>query len=119
MTMPEMPRAVWRRAAAAEPRESAVDAEPAVCGGRELSVDERYELMKERRRLRKEAEAKEREEAEAKESGRHRSRQSSPDDDEDEDKAAERFRNDRYSVKLLKQDTSAWGGGGAGSGDIG
>ncbi|WP_306215256.1 hypothetical protein [Actinoplanes sp. RD1] len=109
----QVPRAVWRRAASTA---RAVEEEPRqpFCGG-DLDTEGRYQLMKERRRLRKEAEAREREEAEAKEAAARKARNQ----DEDEDKAAERFRNDRYSVKLLQQDNSAWGGGGAGSGDIG
>ncbi len=111
----QAPRQVWRRAA---PSAETVNGEgkPRRCGG-DLDIEERYQLLKERRRKRKEAEALERgqDEARAKEAAR----QARDGDDVDEDKAAERFRNDRYAVKLLQQDNAAWGGGGAGPGDIG
>ena len=63
-------RQVWRRAA---PSAEAVSGEgkPRRCGG-DLDIEERYQLMKERRRKRKEAEALEREqdETQAKEAAR-------------------------------------------------
>jgi hypothetical protein len=109
------PRQVWRRAA---PSAEAVNGEgkPRHCGG-DLDIEERYQLLKERRRKRKEAEALAREQDEAR--AKEAARQARDGDDVDEDKAAERFRNDRYAVKLLQQDNAAWGGGGAGPGDIG
>ncbi len=114
-----MPRSVWRRAAPVV-SEAVAEERPPSCGGPDdLDVEGRYQRMKEQRRKRKEAEAREREreQAEAKAAAR-RARERSG-EDEDDAKAAEKFRNDRYSVKLLQQDNSAWGGGGAGSGDIG
>ncbi|MFI5934999.1 hypothetical protein [Actinoplanes sp. NPDC051494] len=114
---PQMPKAVWRRAIPVV-ADAVEEERPPRCGG-DLPLEERYQLMKERRRKRKEAEAVERarEEAEAKVAARKAREKSG--DDEDEAKTAERFRNDRYAVKLLQQDNSAWGGGGAGSGDVG
>lgn len=40
-------------------------------------------------------------------------------EEEDDVKAAERYRNDRYAVKLLRQENDAWGGNDAGSGMLG
>ena len=41
-------------------------------------------------------------------------------DEEDDDvKVAERYRNDRYAVKLLRQENTAWGGDDAGAGTLG
>lgn len=110
-------RSVWRRAAA-EPRVAGSD-EPLHCGGPELTVEERYLLMRERRLARKAAKEREEEEAAAQEAARHPSRHRAADEEEDELKAAERFRNDRYAVKLLRQDDGAWGGDAAGSGVLG
>ncbi|WP_041831832.1 hypothetical protein [Actinoplanes sp. N902-109] len=111
------PRPVWRRAAAA-PRVAGSDV-PLTCGGGELSVAEHFELMRERKRALDEERARAHEEEEARRASR-RSAAAKPDvEDEDEDKAAERFRNDRYAVKLLQQDDGAWGGGGAGPGVLG
>jgi hypothetical protein len=111
------PRPVWRRAAAA-PRIADSD-EPVRCGGQVVSVDEQFEIMRERKRQLDEERAKEREEADARTASR-RSSAAKPDvEDEDEDAASARFRNDRYAVKLLQQDDAAWGGGGAGSGVLG
>lgn len=114
---PQAARQVWRRAA---PSAEAVSGEgkPRRCGGAlDLDTEDRYQFMKERRRKRKEAEALEREQDEAR--AKAAARQDRDGEDVDEDKAAERFRNDRYAVKLLQQDNAAWGGGGAGPGDIG
>ncbi|GAA2565571.1 hypothetical protein GCM10010435_42930 [Winogradskya consettensis] len=111
-------RPVWRRAAA-QPRVAGAD-EPLRCGGPELSAEERFQLMRERRLARKAEEERGREEADARSASRHSSAAKvKSDDDEDEDRAAERFRNDRYAVKLLHQEDSVWGGGGAGSGMLG
>ena len=40
-------------------------------------------------------------------------------EEEDDVKAAERYRNDRYAVKLLRQENDAWGADDAGSGMLG
>ncbi|MDY7085797.1 MAG: hypothetical protein SYR96_11890 [Actinomycetota bacterium] len=96
-------RAVWRRTTGPVTGEGEGDV-VLRCGGREMSVEERYELMRERRLARK------------REQEKLEDRKPEPDDEEDELKAAERFRNDRYAVKLLKQDGDAWGGS---SGDTG
>ncbi|WP_067495006.1 hypothetical protein [Actinoplanes sp. TFC3] len=107
----QVPRAVWRRTASG-PAVAGSD-EPLRCGGPELSTEERFQLMRERRRARQAAEAA------AKEEEAPSKRVSKVEDEEDEDKAAERFRNDRYAVKLLHQDNSVWGGNDSGSGMLG
>lgn len=108
------PRPVWRRSAPA-PRVADEEIAPS-CGGW-LTPEERYLQFKERRDARKAEEARLRgDNAESRQSA---SKKMHVDDDEDEDRAAERFRNDRYSVKLLHQDNAAWGGGGADSGVLG
>ncbi len=100
---PPAPRVKWQRAAAGPP--VADSDEPLRCGGPELSTEQRFLLMREKRLARQAEQSRLREVAEAK------TAKSAPKvDDEDEDKAAERFRNDRYAVKLLQQDDSAWGG---------
>lgn len=104
-------RAVWRPPAPAARKVS--DDEPVYCGGKELTVEERYQQMKERRRLRKEAEARAQEETQR--SGRRRSGR----DSDKEDDGTEKARDKRYAVKLLQQEGSAWGGSASGSGDIG
>lgn len=114
----------WRRARAEESRAGA-DQEPereperpARCGGPEYTLEERFQLMRERQREMDEAAEREREEREAREAKQRRG--SRPDDeDEDELQAADRFRNDRYAVGLLRQDGDAWGGGDAGTGVLG
>lgn len=111
------PRPVWRRAAAAA-RVAGSD-EPLRCGGPELTAEEIYQKMKARREARLAEEARKREEAEANRAARRSASAAPAKDEEDEDKAAERFRNDRYAVKLLRQDDDAWGGGSALPGGIG
>jgi hypothetical protein len=115
-TEPE-PLKAWKREKSAEPiREE----RPMMCGGPEYTRRERLEMFREMRRERLEAEARaERERQEAEEREAAKKRAAKAEDEEDEYKAAERFRNDRYSVKLLRQDDDAWGGGGAGSGMLG
>ncbi|MFC0099181.1 hypothetical protein ACFFKH_16865 [Micromonospora marina] len=108
-------RAVWRRTATGA--RTADEDERLSCGGREPSVEERYLIMRERRLARK-AEERARAEAEARTAG-PASQRRSDDEEEDDLKAAERFRNDRYAVKLLHQDDAAWTGGGAGPGVLG
>jgi hypothetical protein len=96
-------RAVWRRATPAGPETSEDDRKR--CGGPEMSVEERYRMMRERRLAAKKQSAAEPE--------------PEPDEEEDELRAAERFRNDRYAVKLLKQDDDAWGGDATSTGTLG
>lgn len=91
---------------------------PLMCGGPEYTVAERLELMREKQRAMDETARREREEAEAREAAKRRAAKPA-DDEEDEYLAAERSRNDRYAVGLLRQDDSAWGGAGAGSGMLG
>lgn len=116
-------RPVWRpkRSTATESNQDEKwnqDENPTRSGGPVLTVDERYELMKARKREMDEAKA--RAEAEAAEKERN---EKPPlpggDDDEDEQKMLERFRNDRYSVKLLRQQDDAWGGRGGDAGALG
>lgn len=103
-------RPVWRRAAAT-PTAAATSTDgpdrPLRCGGPELDVHERFYLMREKRRSQLAEQARLRKEAEEHDAAAKERVL----DDEDEDRAAERFRNDRYAVKLLHQDTSAWVGG--------
>jgi hypothetical protein len=109
----EAPRPVWR------PKTTAPGASrpelPLRCGGDPpfLSVDERFELMRARKREQDENKAREADEAAAAEKDKK------PDDDEDEQRAVERFRNDRYAVKLLRQQDDVWGGGNADPGPLG
>lgn len=103
-------RPVWRRAAVSPSGEAAPTDQsdrPLRCGGRELSVDERFNLMRERRRLQLAEQERQQEESQERDAVVN---ERSTDDEEDEDRAAERFRNDRYAVKLLHQDSAAWGG---------
>ncbi|BCJ52702.1 hypothetical protein Asp14428_41770 [Actinoplanes sp. NBRC 14428] len=118
---------VWRRrrSGPADEPSGATDYSdvPLQCGGPELTPaeTEAYLAAKEERlkREREEAEAREREEAEARRAARHSSAAAQDVNDEDEDKVAERYRNDRYSVKLLRQQDDVWGGGGADTGMLG
>lgn len=129
---PQPPRAVWRRVAPAkaEPQETggvpdyfSADLEKMRrCGEAGISDAEFMKSLEqaekdeaeraeafwaEQERLRKEEEA-----AEEKEKKRRA-------EEDDDVKVAERYRNDRYAVKLLHQENTAWGGGGADSGMLG
>ena len=116
---------VWRRSRSGTATSFEENEFPMQCGGPDLTTAETEAYLEEREQQRKrekeEAEAREREEAEARQAARHPSVAGGSDDreDEDEDRVAERYRNDRYSVKLLGQDESVWGGGGADSGMLG
>lgn len=109
----------WRRTPAAAPK-----AEPERrprCGGPEYTEAEREEYLRrwaEARAAERELAEKERAEQEAREAKQRRGSRPA-DEDEDDYQAADRFRNDRYAVGLLRQDDSAWGGGDAGSGVLG
>ncbi|GAA2713740.1 hypothetical protein [Actinoplanes palleronii] len=109
------PRPVWR------PTKPAADQDliPTVgCGGEGpiLSVDERWEMMN---ALAQEMdEAKEREQAEAEEKAKEKESRARG-DEEDEARVVERFRNDRYAVKLLQQSDDVWGGGAGDTGVLG
>ncbi|WP_213453746.1 hypothetical protein [Rhizomonospora bruguierae] len=112
-------RPVWRRPPNAG-RTADSDIVP-VCSGVVVSAEQEDERTREpHRRAGQDPEA-EREAAEAREAARHPShhRQPSPDEKEDADAAAERWRNDRYAVKLLRQDDSVWAGGDAAPGTLG
>ncbi|MGA5300899.1 hypothetical protein ACPCHT_13280 [Nucisporomicrobium flavum] len=115
---------VWRRNRSATAPMFEENEFPMQCGGPDLTLAETEAYLKEqeqqRKREKEEAEAREREEAEERQAARHPSLGASDErNDEDEDRIAERYRNDRYSVKLLRQDESVWGGGGADSGMLG
>lgn len=108
-------RPVWRPT---RPDPSAVAApDPSLlrCGGaadRVMSVDERFEHFRALRRDQVEAEAKARQAEDEKKAEK-------PADDEDEQRVIERFRNDRYAVKLLQQADDVWGGGAGDTGALG
>jgi hypothetical protein len=87
------------------------------CGGpddRAMSVDERFEHFRALRREQAAAEARAAEEDEE-----ARAQRRKPDDDEDEQRVIERFRNDRYAVKLLQQSDNVWGRGAGDTGALG
>ena len=109
----EASRPVWRPKAAA-PGAARPD-RPMMCGDDPpfRTVDERFELMRARKREQDENKAREAEEAAAAAKDRK------PADDEDEQRVVERFRNDRYAVKLLRQQDDVWGGGNADPGLLG
>lgn len=89
---------------------------PIMCGGPELTVRQRFELMRRLQREMDEATEREKEEARKKE----KAAKAKAAEDSDDDAAAERFRNDRYAVGLLRKQSSDWGSGGsAGSGVLG
>ncbi|BCY07235.1 hypothetical protein [Actinoplanes sp. L3-i22] len=108
-------RKVWRRSAG-----TPGDPEPAVrisCGGPDLTREEYYRQMVARREAYAKEQAQRRAEADA--AAAAEAKAAARADDEDPDRAAERYRNDRYSVKLLRQDTNTWGGGGNDAGALG
>ncbi|GIF44567.1 hypothetical protein [Actinoplanes xinjiangensis] len=129
---PQPPRAVWRRVAPPKAPAPAAGGVPdffsadrdrmRTCGEEGVSdaefmkslakaEEEQTERARaywaEQERLRKEEE-----EARQKEKKREA-------DEDDDVKVAERYRNDRYSVKLLRQENTAWGGNGDDSGMLG
>lgn len=108
-------RAVWRPTRPAASDAPAPD-RPLMCGGEGpiLSVDERFEMMRARKREWDEAQARQAEEEKA-----EAEKNAKPDDDESEQRVIERFRNDRYAVKLLKQDDTVWGSGNGNAGALG
>jgi hypothetical protein len=107
-----VPRQVWRRSS----ERPAVAEEPVLyCGGLDRTVDDIFEIANERKRLWDEE--RERQEAEAKAAKKDPSKKER--DDEGDDAELERFRNDRYAVGLLRQDTGAWGDGPKYSGTLG
>ncbi|WP_406077940.1 hypothetical protein [Micromonospora sp. NBC_00858] len=123
--MPENPeqaapaRRVWRPTAGTG-RVADSDIVP-VCSGVVVDIQGRYERMWAlKRQMQREAEVeKETEEREAARHPSHHRQPASRDEEEDEEKAAERRRNDRYAVKLLRQEESVWAGGGADTGVLG
>ncbi|NMO56937.1 hypothetical protein HH310_37905 [Actinoplanes sp. TBRC 11911] len=104
-------RPVWRPARPAA-SETAEPDRPLRCGGEGpiLSVDERFEMMRALKREWDEEKARTAEEEKKAEK---------PADDEDEQRVIERFRNDRYAVKLLRQADDVWGGGAGDTGALG
>jgi hypothetical protein len=115
-------RPVWRPRPAAVAVPEPYDG-PVRCGGPILTVDERYELMKARKREldeeRARAEAEAAEQESDTESDKEKEKLPGRGDDEDEQRMLERFRNDRYSVQLLRQQNDAWGGPGRDGGALG
>jgi hypothetical protein len=100
-------RQVWRRAAPPDGVQ-----EPLRCGDPEASPDGADELRREQHLAEATERVREQTEAQARTAaGRRPARKPAP-ADEDETRAIERFRNDRYAVKLLHQEDSAWGGAG-------
>ena len=128
---PQRPRAVWRRVAPAKaprPADGTLDffsvdleklrrcGEPGVSDAEfttSLAEEEKEASARaeafwaEQERLRKDEEERAKKE---------KKRQAEEDDDV---KVAERYRNDRYAVKLLRQERTVWGGDGADAGTIG
>ncbi|MGX4655173.1 hypothetical protein ACWCHM_15870 [Micromonospora sp. SCSIO 07396] len=90
---------------------------PTMCGGPQYTAAERLELMREKQRAMDEAARRERVGAERREAAKRRP--AKPTDEEDQYLTAKRPHPDRYAVTLLRQDDSAWGGGGAGPGVLG
>lgn len=110
------PRKVWRRAATSAVNPAPETAIVYTCGGPDISHREHF------LRLRAEHEANVRArkaKADAKAADEAKAKSKAQDEDADIDKAAERYRNDRYSVKLLRQDDNAWGGRGGDAGALG
>jgi hypothetical protein len=96
---------------------------PLYCGGpnyASLYHEQQREAQEREERERREAEARERAKRET-QAGKTRGRPSRLHaDDEDDDATAEtEKRNDRYAVKLLRQDDDAWGDGSASAGFLG
>lgn len=120
--MPDVPEPTglpkWRRS---RPVAQADPERVPHCGGPHLTNAQREEYLRQfaaESAARREREQRERAEEAAREAKQRRG--SRPDDeDEDEYQAAERFRNDRYAVRLLRQDGDAWGGDDAGAGVLG
>jgi hypothetical protein len=116
------PRRVWRPqpVTAAAPAEPEPYDGPVFCGGPILTVDERYELMKTKKRELDEERARAAAEA-AEQEQKEKEKEKLPGrgDDEDDQRMLERFRNDRYSVKLLRQQNDAWGGPSSDGGALG
>ncbi|MBO4161972.1 MULTISPECIES: hypothetical protein [Micromonospora] len=108
------PLRAWRRE---RPTVPPGGGRPTMCGGPQYTAAERLELMREKQRVMDEAARHERVEAETREAARRRP--AKPTDEEDGYLTAEHPRPDRYAVTLLRQDDSAWGGGGAGPGVLG
>jgi hypothetical protein len=106
----QAPLRVWRRST--ERAAARTEEPPLYCGGPNRTVDEVFQEMRERKRLLDEERARQKAEAEPERTDRKK-------DDADDQAAVERFRNDRYAVKLLRQDTTAWGDGPSLSGTLG
>jgi len=128
---PQAPRAVWRRVAPPKAPPQPTDGVPDFfsadldklrrCGEAGISDSEFMKSVRdadaeEARRAEAywaEQERRRAEEAEAEKQEKKRRAE------EDDVKAAERYRNDRYAVRLLRQENNAWGGNDADSGMIG
>lgn len=108
------PLRAWKRE---RPTIPTGEGRPMRCGGPEYTAAERLELMRGRQRAMDEAARRGREGTETREAARRR--HGKPTDGEDGYLTVERLHPDRYAVTLLRQDGSAWDGGGAGSGVLG
>ncbi|WP_204292478.1 hypothetical protein [Micromonospora gifhornensis] len=110
------PLRVWRRSPqrpAPAPAPASDADEMSYCGGPDRTVDDIFLEMRERKR--QWDEERERQKAEAGEAQKDKKQR----DDEDDTAAVQRFRNDRYAVGLLRQDTTAWGDGPTYAGTLG
>ncbi|MEH1028405.1 hypothetical protein V6W11_11715 [Micromonospora profundi] len=106
----EAPLRVWRRST--ERAAAPADEPKLFCGGPDRTVDEIFEEMRERKRQWDEERERQKAEAESERTDKKKG-------DADDQAAVDRFRNDRYAVKLLRQDTTAWGDGPSLSGTLG
>ncbi|MEV6694847.1 hypothetical protein AB0M35_25555 [Micromonospora sp. NPDC051196] len=107
-----VPLRVWRRSPQ-RPASAPGEQQVLYCGGPDRTVDEIFLEMRERKRQWDEERA--RQKAKAEEAQKDKKQR----DDEDDSAAVERFRNDRYAVGLLRQDTTAWGDGPTHTGTLG
>ncbi|GIJ50336.1 hypothetical protein Val02_72220 [Virgisporangium aliadipatigenens] len=108
MTVDDVPaRRVWRRQEGpATPDEPAA---PKRCGG-DLDETPEQERQRELRRRRERERLFAGEPPQKAAGGQRRPAARRPEpDDEDDVEAADRARNDRYAVRLLRQEQSAWG----------
>ncbi|WDZ83739.1 hypothetical protein [Micromonospora cathayae] len=112
-----VPLKAWKRERPTPP--ATPTGRPPMCGGPEYTVAQRLELMREKQRAMDEAARREREAAEQADAREAAKRRAAKPADPDDEYATGRPNPDRYAVTLLRQDESAWGGGGAGTGVLG
>lgn len=129
---PQPPRAVWRRVAAPKAPPSPTGGVPDFfsadldsmrrCGEAGVSDAEFRKSLAQAEQdeaARAEAYWAEQDRLRAEEQEAEKAEKKRRAEEEDDVKAAERYRNDRYAVKLLRQGNDAWGGDDAGSGMLG